>query len=122
MKIFRKKVHKNIGCYPINLHIIDTNDSDKLYDVYGFREDDIYAVTTRGHTMRNGREYHIVLIIFNDNSAYGRIKNSDIAHEAFHAMNFVFDYIGESGKCEEPRAYLISEIYEKVEKFLNEKR
>lgn len=64
-----------------------------------------------------------IFIVFNTNHPTSPITPGVVAHEAFHASDFVLEKIGADSdrNNSEPQAYLIEYFTEKIHKFLGKK-
>jgi hypothetical protein len=107
-----------IPIYHQYLHIIISDDCEKEIDLINKK---FYYDSARfdfcGYSEARGKSYLILL-----NKKYLLTEThvvSTISHEAFHVTSFLFNRIGitPDSKNDEPQAYLLSWIVEKVYEF-----
>jgi len=105
--------------YPVKVCIVSHSDVDDIHRkfplipdwiVYEMREN-FQAHTIRGSITatsgpKKGSNEKCVYVLFNPNG-YEPITTGSIAHEAFHVVEFIEEYIGEQRFSSEAAAYLI---------------
>lgn len=117
--MFKIKKVKEICGYPIDLWIVDTNSKKKVKRKLGGLKipKHTLALTTLDYVNNTLR----LILLFNSKDKHRKLNSSIIAHECYHAQSLLFEYISESGACEEPRAYLLENIHRECIKFLKVK-
>ena len=79
--------------------------------------DNIKKKNHKGNTVEN----YCIIIALNPESIYKRLTMGDLAHEVNHAVDYLYERIGEPIECGngEPQAYLTGYIMNELCKFLN---
>lgn len=123
--MYREKI-LDIPIYDVcKVVMIDTDSEKALLKKYDldFSEKGIYAACWRYfYTDKAGDKCKAIFFIFNSNHKLP-ITHGIVAHEAFHASNYVLKQIGAKPtfKNDEPQAYLIEWFVNTVTKFLGDK-
>ena len=102
------------------LIVVLTNDYERLSEFYPeYDHEDMFASSD----LINYHGTRSILMVLNFKCDVDRITNGIIAHEALHAANFIFDAVGVPADYDndEPLAYLVKWITDKVHGFVSEK-
>ena len=120
--MFRDKIME-FPIYRGMLCIIDTDERDKISEKYKIDlEDELFAFTLEHYVDTEIKDCYCIFVILNTANP-SKVTTGIIAHEAFHAANFLLNRRGHkfSYDNDEAHAYLVEWIAEEVQKFLDTK-
>lgn len=121
---------KTIPIYGVRLGLIKAKKGDrkKLKKFFSemednpFDEDRPYAHTLQYFTKEGDRKYNCIYIVLSNHS-HAKLEHGVIAHEALHAVHFIFQYLGIENDMDNPESitYLLEYIVDRIYKFLGVK-
>lgn len=117
---FNKEIETKIDAFIIplpiyhcNIKILDKKNTAKLNKLWDQNVID-YDMAVTNNLNKSTKDIYIKII---------RYSKSNLIHELYHCVDFIFEYIGEDKpyNCMEARAYLMGYLFDeamKIEKFL----
>jgi len=117
-----KELIETFPLYRGKLCVINTNSNGLLLRKHDLelKDKELYASTIDGCIKINNSNYYCTYIILNTNNSFTPITHGVIAHEAFHASNFLLSRRGViiDRDNDEAQAYLIDWITDQIHRLI----